>query len=223
MPHFHVVGRGRDSGRERKRTYSAANEYWALKAAEADGTEVESIAETRTPATERQVAYARDLGLQFPDDITVDEMSDLLDCRLSDDKPSTDRHREFALSFGVQCNRYTGKRRLFEQIAMYLQQDGHELDLAAWFVYRVCRNLWKGSDPPGVEGPNSPLIRDIATSVSSDSAAMKSIRRYRGEDLIRFGEWTTPSGYLATGGSTKTIGYRQATSLLRSRLAAPVI
>ncbi len=48
MPRFEIKGKGRDSGRSRKRTYTADTASQARALAEADGTAVESV--TRLPA-----------------------------------------------------------------------------------------------------------------------------------------------------------------------------
>jgi len=54
MPRFEIKGKGRDSGRSRKRTYTADTASQARALAEADGTAVESV--TRLPAASARQA-----------------------------------------------------------------------------------------------------------------------------------------------------------------------
>jgi len=171
------------------------------------------------PATERQLSYARDLGLRFPQAITKKEMSDLLDCHLSHDRPASQRHRGFAEWLGVETTRYVGKRALFDQIAASLKKPGREEDLAAWFVYRVCRHLVRGGkDHPRATGPDSVVVREIAAELVADTSTMRSIRRYEGRELIWFGQWTAPDGSVHEGGSIRTAAFKCAVSLVGERL-----
>src|SRR5208282_5704676 len=98
MPYFEVHGYGRDTGRKRKRAYVAESEEDAREQASADGTVTESItrlpdpppaevprrfehqpALEQEPATERQKAYARSLGIDFAPDIGIADMSKLIE------------------------------------------------------------------------------------------------------------------------------------------------
>lgn len=220
MPTFEIRGRGRKSGRPRKRIYVASNEPDAIAKAGRDGTDVEEVCRLPDePATDRQQAYAQDLGLPFPEDITKAEMSDLLDCYLSYDKVASERDRWFALRFSVEPSPYIGKRALFDLIAAALRKKGAEEDLASWFIYRVCRHLVHGGqDHPSATGPDAPIVREIATRFAGSPALMTSIRRYEGRKLIWFGQWTSPDGLVHEGGSIRTVAYRTAAGLLREWL-----
>lgn len=220
MPHFQITGRGRESGRKRKRTYTATDPLAARKLAEEDGTVVdEATVLPEDPPTEAQVSYARDLGLDFPVDITKAEISDLLDCHLSGDKLPSDRHRRFADWAKTEYTQYTGKRNLFDRIAASLKQQERDVDLVAWFVYRVCRHLMHGKeDHPQATGPESPLVCEVADSLAGDPKVIESVRRYDGRDMIWFGQWTAPDGAIHEGGSIRTAAYARSVELLRSRL-----
>jgi len=168
--------------------------------------------------TERQLAFARDLGISVPADATIDEVSDLIPAHLEKDKPASDNHRRIALLFGVKFTRFTGKKQLFERIFNTVSKPTHELDLTAWFAYRVYRHLVRGAESVPITGPDQPTIQEIATQLVSDEAALRSIRRYNSNGLLFFGEWTSPSGTLYTGGSKQTAGYEKASSLLQDKL-----
>ena len=221
MPTFLVTGLGRDTGRKRQRTFGAKDEVHARSLAEADGTTVQSIERLPDePATEKQLAYAKDLGISVPAGATKEDVSDLLDARLEHDKPADARHLGFADRYGVRYTQYSGKKALYNRIHAALSQPGREEELTAWFVYRVYRELVEGKDNASIEGPDHSAIQDIAAGLVQDESILKSIRRYRGSELIWFGEWTAPDGTVHTGGSNKTIAYRRAAILLRERVGS---
>lgn len=170
------------------------------------------------PPTERQLAFAKELGLSLPNEATKDEVSDLISIRVDNDKPAGENHKRIASLFGVQFTRFTGKKRLYLQIHMAVSRPTHELDLATWFTYRVYRNLVRGAQDASIKGPDDPIIKEIASQLVSDESAFRSIRRYRPDDLLFFGEWTSPKGDLYFGGSKRTASYEKASALLKEKL-----
>ena len=219
MPSFEITGKGIDSGRKRKRVYSAANEGEALQAAEKDGTLVENIVELPPePPTERQLEYAKDLGLSIPSNATKADLSDLISLKVDRDKPSTSRHREFARRFGIEVTQYVGKKALFNRIQSALVESGRERELLSWFVYRIYRELIGGKDDAPIQSPDDPIIQEIAENLENDEKIIESVRRYEGSELIWFGEWTAPDGYLHSGGSNRTAAYKEASLLLKQKL-----
>ncbi|HXK29887.1 MAG TPA: hypothetical protein VJ646_16705 [Candidatus Binatia bacterium] len=223
MPTFRVTGRGRDTGRKRQQQYVAADEARAKDLAEAEGTSVESIERLPdAPPTERQLAYAKDLGISVPVDASIEDVSDLIDARLHGDKPAEARHQAIAKRYGVIFTRYTGKKALFDRLMAKLIEPGLEQDLVAWFIYRVYRELVGGKTDARIQSPDEPTIQEIARQLACDEAALKSIRRYQGRDLIWFGQWTAPDGVVHEGGSNQTIAYKRASSMLRDKLGSEV-
>ena len=219
MPSFEVTGRGRETSRKRKRIYAAYDEAEARQIAEADGTIVEGIQILPDePATEAQLSYARDLGISIPENPTKDELRDLLSCHLDHDKPATQRHKSFARAYRVYHTRFVGKRVLFNLIFAALQTPGRERELVAWFTYRVYRELMHGAEDAPITGPDDPAIRAVADELWTESSIIDSIRRYRGSDLIWFGQWTAPDSSLHNGGSNRTIAYKRASRLLSDSL-----
>ena len=224
MARFEVYGRGKDSGRKRKRVYSAFDEQEVRRFAEADGTVIEEIKLLPPdPPTERQLEYAKDLAIDVPSDATKDDVSDLISVILDKDKPATPRHRAFARRYRIEVTNYIGKRALFDRILFALKEPGKEKELLSWFTYRVYRELVQGVDNAPIDGPDHPVIQEVATQLESDESIIKSIRRYEGRELIWFGEWTSPSGHLYTGGSNRTTAYKQASACLRERLNLPTL
>lgn len=168
--------------------------------------------------TEKQLAFANDLGIDVPSDATSEEVSDLISAQLEKDKPANERHRSTARLYGVKFTRFTGKRELFERIFNAVRRPTHENDLAAWFTYRVYRHLVRGADNVTINGPNHPMIKQIAVQLAADEAALSSIRRYDAQDLLWFGQWTAPDGTLCAGGSKRTTAYEKAAALLKEIL-----
>lgn len=175
---------------------------------------------TDDAATAPQLKYARDLGLKFPANITKTEISELLDRHLSKDIPSSSVDRRFAAWLGYDnYTQYVGKRELFERLHEWLIHPGREEDCASWFIFRVCRHLSYGKhDHPRATGPDCVAIREIAAEFVQDESAMRSLRRYRGDEFIRFGEYTGEDGNEHCGGSVRTNAYKKAVALINKKL-----
>lgn len=168
--------------------------------------------------TERQLAFANDLGIDVPSDATSEEVSDLISFQLEKDKPANERHRSIARLYGVKFTKFTGKRQLFEHIFNAVGRPTHEKELAAWFTYRVYRHLVQGADNVPIDGPDHPTIKQIAVQLVADEAILSSIQRYDAQDLLSFGQWIAPDGTLYTGGSKRTAAYEKTVALLKERL-----
>jgi TM2 domain-containing membrane protein YozV len=100
MPRFEIVGIGRETGKSRKRVYTAENREAAIMAAAANGTIVEvdkirQVPDIVIPATDAQKEYATILGIKFSDKTTVNEMSGMLDCQIHREGFYFERIRRF--------------------------------------------------------------------------------------------------------------------------------
>lgn len=222
MPSYEVRGKGKDTGRMRRRIYSAPNETEAKQLAGADGTLVEEITEIQPDQpTERQLDYARDLGISIPANATKDDLSDLISLKVDGDKPATERHKNFGRMYDLEFTNHIGKKALFNRIQAALVAPGRERELLSWFTFRVYRELAGGSENAPISGPDDPIIQEIANELAADEKIIKSVKRYEGSELIWFGEWTSPEGSAHTGGSNRTAAYKQASSLLKQRTSFP--
>jgi hypothetical protein len=222
VPSYEIKGKGKDTGRSRCRIYSAPNEAEAGQLAINDGTLIEEIMEIPPePPTERQLDYAKDLGISVPANATKDDLSDLISLKVDRDKPATERHKDFGRRYGLEFTNYIGKKALFNRIQYALVAPGREKELLSWFTYRVYRELAYGSEKALITGPDDPIIEEIAEQLITDEKIIKSVRRYEGSELIWFGEWTSPDGYVNTGGSNRTAAYKAASSLLKQRAKFP--
>lgn len=222
MPNFEAKGKHYETGKMLHRTYQVPTETEALHRALADGMIVEDIRlAPDEPPTDKQLAYAKDLGINIPPSMIKDEISDAIAAQRGHDKPASEKHRTIAKKYGVESTQYCGKKSLFDRIFTALKADGREGDLAAWFTYRIYRNLMHGQDGGPVDTPDHPLIGEIGNDLSKFDNVIQSIKRYDGRDLIWFGEWTAPDGRTYQGGSDRTIAYKMAAAALRQRIEFP--
>ena len=220
MPKYKITGKSRETGRKRVITHQAIDELSARAHAEGAGIDVVDVIRLpEEPPTERQIEYALSLGIDIPSGCSKSEISDLIGLAVDKDKPSDVRHLEFAKIYGVDCTKYIGKKSLFDRIHDELIKPGNELKMISWFSFRVYRELVSGKIHPELDDPRSTIFMSIAHELMSDEKIINSIKRYAGRDLIWFGEWTSPSGYLMSGGSIQTIAYKTVSKILRDKLS----
>jgi hypothetical protein len=220
MPKYKITGKSRESRRKRVITHQAIDETTAKVHAESEGIDVlEIILLPEETPTERQIDYAISLGIEIPKDATKNELSDIISMSVDKDKTSDIRHIEFAKIYGVDCTKYIGKKLLFDRIQNELIKPGNELNMLSWFVFRVYRELVSGKINPELDDPRNAIFMSIAQELISDDKVIKSIKRYTGRDLIWFGEWTSSSGYLMSGGSIQTVAYKTVSKILRDKLS----
>jgi hypothetical protein len=216
---FEVQGRGRESGRAYRRVHLAFDEQEAREKAASEGTIVESIRQLpEEPASEEQLARVRGLGLSVPEDASAKEVADLILAHLQGDRPAIDAFRAFARHYKVESTRFTGKRALFQRIFTELTQPGREKDLLSWFAYRVYRDLVGHAGDAQIDGPDHPIIQDIAQRLGADDQVIRSLGRYEGQDLIWFGEQTGPNGQQYQGGSNRSLAYSRVAAALQKRI-----
>lgn len=222
MSYFDVQGYGKSTVRKRTRRYFGRTKEEAINAAAADGTLVETINEVpdaapvAEPATDRQISYARSLGLSFPPDITMREMSDLLSRHLDGDGPPSEVLRMYAESQGLVVSRYIGKNKLLRMLGASFSSRGDQ-QYAEWFVYHVWKELaaerW---DAPTSSALPQHAAMQVASALAADERMMKSIRRYDPAEFYDFGVNTDADGYTEEGGSKSTIAYREAAMMLKN-------
>lgn len=223
MPKYKISGKNIDSGRKRTITHQAIDEMTAKAYAEREGIEIlEIIQLPEESPTERQIEFAQSLGIKIPHNVTKYELSDLISISVDKDKPSEIRHIKFAKIYGVECTQYIGKKSLFDKIQSELIKPGNELNMLSWFSFRVYRELVSGQVNPELDDPSDPIFTSVAQELITDEKIIKSIRRYAGRDLIWFGEWKSPSGYLMSGGSVQTIAYKTISTILREKLSLSI-
>ena len=218
---YTVSGQHATTRRRRTRTYQARSEHEARELGTADGLIVEAVELLPPePPTADQLALAKLLGQPIPDNLDREALSDWIARIQHKDKLATPSLRTIAEAYGLDLSEHVGKRRLFGRLFVHLNEPGRERDLAAWFSFRVYRELVKGRDDVAITTPAAPAIQAIAAQLVEVPGVMESIRRYSGEDLIWFGQWTGSSGMVNTGGSNRTKAYKEAADRLRPLVAS---
>lgn len=218
---YKVSGQHATTRRRRTRTYQARSEHEARELGAADGLTVEAVELLPPePPTADQLALAKSLGQPIPDGLDREALSDWIARIQRNDKLATPALRAIAATYGLELSEHVGKRRLFGRLFVHLNVPGRERDLAAWFAFRVYRELVKGRYDVAIATPADPVIQAIAAQLVEVPGVMESIGRYSGEDLIWFGQWTGPSGSVNTGGSNRTKAYKEAADRLRPLVAS---
>lgn len=218
---FKVTGHYAATGRTRARVYRARTEAEARALAVAEGLDVRGVELLAPePPTPEQLETARSVGQCPPEGLDREAFGDWLARHQQRDKVASPALRRIAADFGLYLSDEVGKRRLFLRLFNHLNAPGRELDLVAWFAYRVYRELVKGALVAPVESPADAALVKVAEELAGVPGVVESIKRYAGEDLIWFGQWTGSAGNVHTGGSNRTKAYREAAERLRPLVAS---
>jgi len=171
------------------------------------------------PATEKQIAYARKLGLIFPDDINQLEMCDLLDCHLTNQKPANLILVSWASSMLIITTKYVGEDKLLNNISQRLAHRQQKRELIAWFGYWVARDILNAASlASDCSSPFVPLLQNLAAFLEEDEKVTQSICRYRGDSLPHFGERKHSDGAISTGASRRTTAYKRVAELIEGSI-----
>lgn len=171
-----------------------------------------------TPPSERQLAYARGVGISVPTDATAAEVSDLLTAHEWKGQPATPELQAIASQWRVPFTRFTCLEDLHDRTTRALIEADRGADLAAWFAFNVAKDI--GAP---VTAPTDPALSEIAAHLAADEGAMRSMRRKDQGRWLRFGEWAGDDGFTEKGASRETAAYKAAAALIRSGfgIAAP--
>ena len=223
MPFFDVVGISKQTKRKRSKRVKAKDEERARVLAEKDGLVIESIAKvTPGSATERPLHYARDLGLSFPENINVEEMSHLIS-RKVDDLETPQWLIDWALTqfpeeSGLAISKYIGLRNLLRFLIYAYTEDNDLKALVKLFTYSVINDLRRAKwATPFNQLAEESVVTEIAEKLSKNKPVFGSIKKYLHWELVSFGEYTDSEGFVKRGGSTRTIGYQTVKHYLLRR------
>ena len=168
---FEVIGKGRDTGRTRKRKYTVANEDEARRSAEADGTVVESVTdlgpEPFYPPSDAQLKFAADLGIWVPDGSSSQEVSLLISKALA----APERELALAREFGIDPPQYITSDDLR---GLILNRLGLE-DLTRLYLYLVFIRRASKRASKNVRSPNDPALRALAADLKEDRKFSNSL------------------------------------------------
>lgn len=224
MPYFIVKGVGKESKKRRSKKYKAQDENHARTLAEKDGTSVEIIEEDKpSPATERQIDYAKDLNLSFPPDININEMSHLINKKVENDSDTPLWLQEFALTYypeelGLAITKYIGLGNLIEYLINGFNYSVRHVELIKLLIYTILNHETKSKwCVPFNELINPKDLEAIAEILSQDQQVINSIKRYQRSDLVFLDQETDSNVYVSSGGIKRTNAYQITKKILIDR------
>lgn len=159
MPYFEVAGTSAKTGKPLKpKTLQAFTEAKARAMAQESGMVVATVIQLpEQEPTEKQIEYARDLGISIPRGANRREVSDLISCEVELDEPAESELRALAEKFEVDYTEYVGRGKLCGYIWNSPAIQGDK-NTAAWFTYCLYRDLLPKRVKPVATTPEHPAI-----------------------------------------------------------------
>ncbi|MBD5469247.1 MAG: hypothetical protein HDR21_14050 [Lachnospiraceae bacterium] len=155
----------------------------------------------KEPATERQIAYAQDLGVVFQSDISKSDLSCLISRATGDDSkegPEPDIV-DLAVGLGIDFSPYIGARGLLH--ILFSSVGDH--DRAALFAYGVRQNMRGEKFGNMLKDPDVDRFGEFGDLVLADVSLLRSLNDRPAEDLLtpRKGTkiYTAAAGFLSDG------------------------
>lgn len=214
---YKTIGRHKDTNRNRTLTILAASQEAAEQSAIEQGLLTPLQAEEVIDApTERQLAYALDLGIVIPENATRKDVSCLIDKVTSRDPEPNPGLIEFADGKGILFSPYIGKRSLYDLVFSSL----NALDKAAFFTFSVYRWLSDDRHANLDTHPEREVFYRFAETLNDNASFRKSMNRYDGKDLRFFGAITSKhNGTISeySGGSNGTLAYKMVAEFMKNR------
>jgi hypothetical protein len=184
------------------------------------------VVEEEPGATDRQLAYLRDLGGVAPPGVTMGEISDLIRNRQKGRQPAGAYERGLAALYRVEVTRFASKHAIYKSIAFALAADSDPRELVNWYVYRVYRTSFDRSrGAPVISIPSHSQIRVISDRLTQDAEVVRSIRREAetAQGWRWFGKFRAPDGQEYQGASTVTSAYRTTLAALMDAALCQVV
>ena len=212
---FKIIGKHSETKRKRTISVHAKDEQQAEQIAISEGLTppLEILKLPHEQPTDRQLEYARGVGIFVPPDATVADVSCLLsryEDRDSDPDPGL---IEFADGRNLLFSHYIGEKRLYGLIFSSLD----DLDKIAFFTFSIYRWLSDDRHANMDTHHHKAIFYRFAADACQDQAFLKSMLRYQGGDLLFFGSVTIEdedSQALFYGSSTRTIAYTKAAAFI---------
>ncbi len=187
-----------------------------------DGTPVANhVKATNNLPTERQIAYARDLGIAIPENISREDLSHMISKVVDKDSDPNPGLVEYAQGKGILVSPHMGKRSLYSLIFSSLSGE----DKIAFFAFSIYRWLSDDRRANLDNHPNKDAFYEFAKSVADNESFQKSMNRYSGDSLRFFGTLNVQGKDATlehTGGSTGTIAYKTAAEFLKNKFNLPL-
>lgn len=218
---FRIIGKHKTTNR--KRTISIIAKSLELAEQEAYKQDLLPPLETTQEEisvkepSERQLSYAKDLGITVPENSSMEYVSYLIGSHLGSYKAPNPGLVEFAYNRNIYFSQYISKEHLYNITFDSLSN----LDRVAFFVFSIYRWLSDDRHANLDTHPNVGVFYEFANQWYTDEKFMKSFNRYQGEDLRFFGTITSRNDNWETtrsAGSNRTFAYTTAATFLRDRL-----
>lgn len=218
---YKVSGIFADTKRKRTRIINAKTESHAREIMINDGylEPLEIIEIDFEKPTERQIEYAKDLGIKIPNDATKEDLSALISRHLENDSDPNPELYEFADNRGFCFSKYIGKKALYNLLFNKLEG----ADKVAFFAFCVYRYLSEDRHANLDTSPHRQVFYDFAQEVINDKSFMTSLAQYNGEDLRYFGKLVLRNQVVLHGGSTRTKAFRMTVDYLKQKGLLPII
>ena len=202
---YKIRGTNLSSGRSKKYEIKAVAEDVALETGRERGL-LEPFVEEVIPhdePTERQLAYAADLGIEVALGVKREDVSELINIKLNNDEAAPQALIDFATARKLCFSTYIGFAGLCRLI--FYKLDGN--DKAAFFVFRVYLHLSRDEVINLDANSEQNFMYHIGESLLKNEKLYKSMLSYEGENLTFFGERTV-NYTLLNGGSQNTAAYK---------------
>jgi hypothetical protein len=216
---YKVSGVFADTKRKRTRTIAAKNENHAKEIMINDGylEPFEIIEVDFEKPTERQIEYAKDLGIEIPDNATKQDLSALISRHLENDSDPNPELYEFADKRGFLFSKYIGKKALYNLLFNNLE----DVDKIAFFAFCVYRYLSEDRHANLDTSPHRDIFYDFANKMVNDESFVRSLNNYSGEDLRYFGKLRIDNNVQIYGGSVNTKAFKTTVSYLKEKGLLP--
>ncbi len=160
--------------------------------------------------TERQLGYAKDLGIKLPKEATSEDLSALISRVTDHDDEPNEGLMKYATNKGFCFSKYIGKKSLYDLIFNKLDLK----DRIAFFIFSIYRYLSDDRHANLDTSVHKEKFYSFAEKKVNDNSFLKSIRFYSGADLRYFGTFRV-GDYEIEGASTNTISYKTSVSYLK--------
>lgn len=201
-----------ETNRKRKRKIDAQSKEQAIKILKKQGyIEPFDVSVTQhRPPTDRQLNYAKDLGITIPGGATLKDVSALIDRKLDYDGEPKQGLIEFATNRGFLFSMYIGKKELYNLIFRELDTKGR----IAFHIFSVYRYLSDDRHANLDTSPHKNKFYAFADKMIQNKSFMNSLNRLEGQDLRFFGRLIVGNIEM-DGTSTNTISYKTAVAYLK--------
>lgn len=208
---FWVRGKWSDTNRVRKELLIAWDKDEAIDIAKKKGMiDGFEVTEDWASPTERQLDYAKSLGIKVQDDMSVEDVSALISRKVdSDNQDPQPGLIEFAREHRLVFSDYIGKKALYSLVFRELG----DMDRVAFFAFSIYRFISDDRAANLNQHTYNKLLYEFASKYVNDKKFMSSMNRYDGENIRFFGKLRVENSEY-TGGSTRTQAFRDAKKFL---------